>query len=116
MRGCRICKLTLANPLVIYLPRYISKYSRALKVPIAKFKSRSVWAESVFEECNQENSQDWLECNDDEPDNQVLADDEIIASVIKVQDTCDDEEEPSGNDRAERNHPLRRLLTALRWI
>ncbi|GBN50587.1 hypothetical protein AVEN_242966-1, partial [Araneus ventricosus] len=40
---------------------------------------------SGFEECDQEIIQDWLECDVDDPDYQVLADDEINASVIDDQ-------------------------------
>lgn len=75
---------------------------------------------SGFEECDQENIQDWLECDVDDPGYQVLTDDEIIASVINDQDPCDDEEEPSDNDRAEKGpsseEAFHCLETAMKWL
>ncbi|GBN33153.1 hypothetical protein AVEN_87072-1 [Araneus ventricosus] len=55
-----------------------------------------------FEECDQERIQDWLECDVDDPGSQILADNEIIASVIYDQDPCDKVEETSDYDRAEK--------------
>ncbi|GBN35256.1 hypothetical protein AVEN_89676-1 [Araneus ventricosus] len=55
-----------------------------------------------FEECDRENIQDWLECDVDDPDYQVLADDEINSGVIDDQDSCDDKEDPRDNVSAER--------------
>ncbi|PSN33634.1 hypothetical protein C0J52_14258 [Blattella germanica] len=49
-----------------------------------------------------EKIQNWLECDVDDPGHQVLTDDEIIASVINDQDLCDEEEEPSDEDCAEK--------------
>ncbi|GBL92636.1 hypothetical protein AVEN_123806-1 [Araneus ventricosus] len=79
----------------------------------------SLWCgvKPEFEECDQENIQDWLKFDVDDPVYQVLEDDEIIASVIDDQDTCDDEEEPSDNDCAEKGTtPARKLFTALRRL
>ncbi|GBL90433.1 hypothetical protein AVEN_178860-1 [Araneus ventricosus] len=68
---------------------------------------------SCFEECDQENIQDWLECDVDDSGYQALVDDEISSSVIDEQDPCDGEEEPSDNDSAEKvpssEEDLRRL-------
>ncbi|GBM26942.1 hypothetical protein AVEN_152136-1, partial [Araneus ventricosus] len=47
---------------------------------------------SVFEEGDQENIQDWLECDADNPGYLVMSEGESIANVIN------DEEEPSDND------------------
>ncbi|GBN33156.1 hypothetical protein AVEN_87074-2-1, partial [Araneus ventricosus] len=60
------------------------------------------WSDSGFEECDQERIQDWLECDVDDPGSQILADNEIIASVIYDQDPCDKVEETSDYDRAEK--------------
>ncbi|KAJ8894259.1 hypothetical protein PR048_006871 [Dryococelus australis] len=67
---------------------------------------------SGFEERDQENIQDWLECDIDDSGYQVLMDDEIIASVIMDQDPCDDEKE-SSSDCIKKDHPVRKLFTAL---
>ncbi|UYV67051.1 hypothetical protein LAZ67_4003763 [Cordylochernes scorpioides] len=39
---------------------------------------------SVFEECDQKNIQDWLECDVDDPGYQLLMDDGIIESVVST--------------------------------
>ncbi|PSN52892.1 hypothetical protein C0J52_03004 [Blattella germanica] len=65
---------------------------------------------SVFQECDQENIQNWLECDVDDPGHRVLTDDEIIASVIDDQDLCDEEEEPSDEDCAEKGP------SAMKWV
>ncbi|GBN69736.1 hypothetical protein AVEN_124384-1 [Araneus ventricosus] len=57
---------------------------------------------SEFEEGNQENIQYWLECDVDDPDFQVLADDGIIASAIDDQDSCDDKVRSSDRDIVEK--------------
>ncbi|XP_067136916.1 jerky protein homolog-like [Centruroides vittatus] len=73
-----------------------------------------------FEECDNENIQDWLECDADDPGYQILSDDEIIASVIDNQDPCDDEEEPSDDNRAEKGpsseEAFHGLETAMKWL
>ncbi|GBN46550.1 hypothetical protein AVEN_271312-1 [Araneus ventricosus] len=69
---------------------------------MVKYRSQSRWAPGSkpdstedpsssgpaagFEECDQENIQDWLECDVDNPCYQVLAGDKIIAIVIDDQD------------------------------
>ncbi|GBN02855.1 hypothetical protein AVEN_131497-1 [Araneus ventricosus] len=58
--------------------------------------------ESGFEESDQENIQDWLEYDINDLGYQVLTDDEIIVSAIDDQDPCNDNEEPSSNDHAEK--------------
>ncbi|GBL88031.1 hypothetical protein AVEN_133697-1 [Araneus ventricosus] len=68
--------------------------SKTIRATGMKFES------SGFEECDQENLQDWLECDVGEPDYHVLSDDKIIASGIDDQDSCDDEEETGKNYRA----------------
>ncbi|KAJ8897230.1 hypothetical protein PR048_002576 [Dryococelus australis] len=78
-----------------------------------------VHAESYgFEECDQENIQDWLECDVDDPGYQVLTDDEIIASVIDDQDPCSDEEESSSNHTGKApsiEEAVHCLETAMKW-
>ncbi|XP_067136655.1 jerky protein homolog-like [Centruroides vittatus] len=75
---------------------------------------------SGFEECDEENIQDWLKCDVDDPGYQVLSDDEIIAGVIDDQDPCDDEEEPSDDDCAEKvpssEEAFHGLETAMKWL
>ncbi|GBN30041.1 hypothetical protein AVEN_175416-1 [Araneus ventricosus] len=85
---------------------------------VGKFRIGSAY--SAVEECDQENIQDWFECDIDYPDYLVLADDEIIASVIDNQDSCDNEEEPSDIDRAERGPSSEKafhcLEMAMKWL
>ncbi|PSN33173.1 hypothetical protein C0J52_26123 [Blattella germanica] len=68
----------------------------------------------------QENIENWLECDVDDPGHQVLTDDEIIASVIDDQDLCDEEEEPSDEDCAEKGpsseEAFHCLETAMKWV
>lgn len=82
--------------------------------------ARLIKESSGFEECDQENIQDWLECDADDPGYQVLTDDEIIDSVIDDQEPCNDEEEPSGDDRAEKGpsseEAFHCLETAMKWL
>ncbi|GBO20981.1 hypothetical protein AVEN_221479-1 [Araneus ventricosus] len=67
-------------------------------------------------ECGKYSIQDWLECDVDYPGCQVLADDEIIASAIDGQDSCDDEEEPSDSDRAEKGLSSEEAFHCLRQL
>ncbi|XP_067140340.1 jerky protein homolog-like [Centruroides vittatus] len=73
-----------------------------------------------FEECDKENIQDWLKCDVNNPGSQILSDDEIIASVIDNQDSCNDEEEPNNADHAEKGpsseEAFHCLETALKWL
>ncbi|PSN56479.1 hypothetical protein C0J52_08436 [Blattella germanica] len=73
-----------------------------------------------FQECDEENIQNWLECDVDDPDHQVLTDDEIIASVIDDQDLCDEEEEPSEEGCAEKGpsseEAFHCLETVMKWV
>ncbi|PSN51445.1 hypothetical protein C0J52_08992 [Blattella germanica] len=73
-----------------------------------------------FQECDQENIQNWLECDVDDPGHQVLTNDEIIASIIDDQDLCDEEEEPSDEDCAEKGpsseEAFHCLETAMKWV
>ncbi|PSN44442.1 hypothetical protein C0J52_23952 [Blattella germanica] len=73
-----------------------------------------------IQECDQENIQNWLECDVDDPGHQVLTDDEIIASVIDDQDLCDEEEEPSDEDCAEKGpsseEAFHCLETTMKWV
>ncbi|XP_067123781.1 jerky protein homolog-like [Centruroides vittatus] len=73
-----------------------------------------------FEECNNENIQDWLKCDADDAGYQISSDDEIIASVIDNQDPCDDEEEPSDDNHAEKGpsseEAFHGLETAMKWL
>ncbi|UYV78583.1 hypothetical protein LAZ67_16002070 [Cordylochernes scorpioides] len=54
---------------------------------------------SVFEECDQKNIEDWLECDVDDPGYQLLTDDEIIESFIDDQGSSDSEEELRDDDQ-----------------
>ncbi|GBM00881.1 hypothetical protein AVEN_257385-1 [Araneus ventricosus] len=75
---------------------------------------------SGFEECGQGNIQDWLEYDMDDPGYQILANDENIVGVIDYQDPCDDDEEPSENDRAEKGPSTEEafhcLETVIKWL
>ncbi|PSN51664.1 hypothetical protein C0J52_09618, partial [Blattella germanica] len=70
--------------------------------------------------CDQENNQNWLECDVDDPGHQVLTDDEIIASAIDDLDLCDEEEEPSDENCAEKGpsneEAFHCLETAMKWV
>ncbi|PSN48413.1 hypothetical protein C0J52_12094, partial [Blattella germanica] len=68
---------------------------------------------SGFQECDQENIQNWLECDVDDPGHQVLTDDEIIASVIDDQDLCDEDCAEKGPSSEEAFHCLE---TAMKWV
>ncbi|GBM31897.1 hypothetical protein AVEN_183295-2-1, partial [Araneus ventricosus] len=73
---------------------------------------------SGFEECDQENIQDWLESDADDAGYQELADDEIIGIVIVIddQDSCNDEEDPSNNGHVGKGPSSKAAFTALRWL
>ncbi|PSN32121.1 hypothetical protein C0J52_26854 [Blattella germanica] len=75
---------------------------------------------SGFQECDQENIENWLECDVDDPGHQVLTYDEIIASVIDDQDLCNEEEDPSDEDCAEKGpsseEAFHCLETAMKWV
>ncbi|XP_023214516.1 jerky protein homolog-like [Centruroides sculpturatus] len=90
---------------------------------------------SGFEECDEENIQDWLKCDVDDRGYQVFSDDEIVASIIDNQqepsddeeepsddeeEPSDDEEEPCDNDHAEKcpssEEAFHCLETAIKWL
>ncbi|PSN56241.1 hypothetical protein C0J52_00377 [Blattella germanica] len=102
--------IALTNPRALSLDSFILNHS----------VEYGVAATARFQECDQENIRNWLECDVDDPGHQVLTDDEIIASVIDDQDLCDEEEEPSDEDYAEKGPSSEEgfhcLETAMKWV
>ncbi|PSN33438.1 hypothetical protein C0J52_17959 [Blattella germanica] len=97
---------------------YIHKEQLVLLLEV--LSADSVLIEPRFQECDQENIQNWLECDVDDPGHQALTDDEIIASVIDDQDLCDEAEVPSDEDCAEKGpsseEAFHCLETAMKWV
>ncbi|XP_067144543.1 jerky protein homolog-like [Centruroides vittatus] len=69
-----------------------------------------------FEECDNENIQDWLECDADDPGYQILSDDEIIASVIDNQDPWTMRKNLVTTIVLKKDHPVKKLFTDLRQL
>ncbi|GBM30289.1 hypothetical protein AVEN_52693-1 [Araneus ventricosus] len=115
----KTCKISVDNRLL----EYQSTETSFIESVSANSNSELAWLireSSRFEEGGQKNIQDCLECDVDDPNYQVLSDDEIIVSVIDNQNPCDEQKEPSDNDRSEKGptseEAFRCPETAMRWF
>jgi hypothetical protein len=98
--------------------------SPSQEVPNSQFVSELVELinqSPCFEECDQENIHEWLDCDEDDPGYEVQTDDEIIASVQRHNE--DDNEEPDDDeDHVEENkgpsheEAFHCLETAMKWL
>lgn len=76
---------------------------------------------SGFEECDQENIHEWLECDEDDPGHELLTDDDIIAQTQVPKDDTDDDDDQDDDYVSVEKGPTNEeaflcFETAIKWL